>query len=80
MSDQDRIFPYTTNTISSKQVMRIKENINQGIIGWFNTKFSKLTPEKLYGYQWEKLLNEILRVKGLTSSYGSSYFDRNKSS
>ena len=47
MSDQDIIFPYTTNTISSKQVMRIKENINQEIIGWFNTKFSKLTPEKI---------------------------------
>ena len=31
-SDQDRISPYTVSTISSGQVMRIKKNINQGII------------------------------------------------
>ena len=28
MSDQDRISPYSVNTISSRQVMRIKKNIN----------------------------------------------------
>ena len=28
VSDQDRISPYDINTISSKQVMRIKKNIN----------------------------------------------------
>ena len=28
MSDQDRISPNNINTISSKQVMRIKKNIN----------------------------------------------------
>ena len=27
-SDQDRISPYNINTVSSRQVMRIKENIN----------------------------------------------------
>ena len=32
--DQDWISPYNTNTISSSQVMRIKRNINQGIISW----------------------------------------------
>ena len=32
MSDQDRISPYNINTISSRQVMRIKKNINKGII------------------------------------------------
>ena len=31
MSDQDRISPYNINTIS-RQVIRIKKNINQGII------------------------------------------------
>ena len=31
-SDQDRISPYSVNTISSRQVMRIEENINHGII------------------------------------------------
>ena len=28
MSDQDRISPYSINTISARQVMRIKKNIN----------------------------------------------------
>ena len=32
ISDQDRISPYNINTISSRQVMRIKKNINEGII------------------------------------------------
>ena len=27
-SDQDRISPYTINMISSRQVMRVKKNIN----------------------------------------------------
>ena len=31
-SDQDRISPYNINTISSRQVMRIEKNINDGII------------------------------------------------
>ena len=42
-SDQDRISPYSVNTISSRQVMRIEENINHWIISWSNTKFSELT-------------------------------------
>ena len=33
VSDQDRFSPYFINTISSRQVMRIKKNINCGIIG-----------------------------------------------
>ena len=32
MSDRDRISPYNINTISSRQVMRIKKNINQGLL------------------------------------------------
>ena len=32
MSDQDRIFPYNINTILDRQVMRIKKNINEGVI------------------------------------------------
>ena len=43
MSDQDRISPYNIFTISCWQVMRIKKNINLGIIIWSNTKFSVLT-------------------------------------
>ena len=48
MSDQDRISPYIINTISSKQVMRIKKNINQGIISQSNATFSDLTSLELY--------------------------------
>ena len=51
MSDQDRISPYNINTISSRQVMRIKKNINKGIISSSNTKFSILTSQALYGRQ-----------------------------
>ena len=32
MSDQDRISPHIIDTISRKQVMRMKRNINEGII------------------------------------------------
>ena len=37
MSDQDRISPYNINHTSDEN----KENINEGIISWSNTKFSK---------------------------------------
>ena len=42
MSDQERISPYRVNAISSRQVMRIKKNRNQGIFSQSNTKYSKL--------------------------------------
>ena len=51
MSDQDKISPHNIDTISSRQVMGIKKNINQGIISWSNTKFSKLTSKELYDRQ-----------------------------
>ena len=43
MFDQDRISPNNINTVSSRQVMRIKKNIDKGIISWSNTKFLQLT-------------------------------------
>ena len=49
--DLDRSSPYVISMISSRQVIRIKKNINWGIIGWSNSKFSKLTSHKLYGRQ-----------------------------
>ena len=51
ISDRDRISPYNINTISSRQVMRIKKNINKGIISWSNIKFPKRTSRELYGRQ-----------------------------
>ena len=35
--------------------MRIKKNISLGIIGWSNTKFSKLILKESYGWQWGEL-------------------------
>ena len=43
IGDQERISPYNINTISTRQLLRIKENINLRIIRWSITKFSKLT-------------------------------------
>ena len=67
MSDQDRISPYNINTVSSKQVMRIKKNISWGIISWSNYKFSKLTFQKKNymadskeNYEWD-LRSEMVK-------------------
>ena len=43
VSDQGRISPYYICTVSCKQVMRIKKNINYGLTNWSYTEFSKLT-------------------------------------
>ena len=43
VNDQDKISPNCINTISSRQVMRIKTNFDYGTISSSNTKFSKLT-------------------------------------
>ena len=43
MSERDRISLYNINTISTRQVMRIKKNINLGIIHRSNAEFSELT-------------------------------------
>ena len=51
MSDQDRNSPHNIKTISSRQEIGIKTNINQGIISWSNIKFSKLTSQELYSRQ-----------------------------
>ena len=54
MSDQDRISLYDINTTPSRQVTRVKENMNCRILSWSNTKFSELRSE-LCGGQWGKL-------------------------
>ena len=50
MSDQDRISPYIINTISSKQVMRIKKNnyLLRDYKSVHNATFSDLTSLELY--------------------------------
>ena len=51
MSDQDVISPYNINTILSRQVLRINQKVNEGLISWSNTKFSELTSKELYDRQ-----------------------------
>ena len=51
---QYRISPYIDNTISSRQVMGIKKNINEEIVFLSHTKFSKLTTQKLYDTNYKK--------------------------
>ena len=65
MSDQDIISPNNINTISSRQVMRIKKNIDWGIINWSKTKFSELTLEKTVWQAGRRITDEILEAKGL---------------
>ena len=60
MSDQDRISRHNIKTISSRQVMRVKKNI----IGWSNTKLSKLTSQELYGRQYVELLMRSWDLNG----------------
>ena len=55
-SDQDRISPYNINSMSRRQVIRIKRNISQAINSWSNTKISKLTSWELYSRHWGELL------------------------
>ena len=64
MSGQDRISPYNIKTISSRQVTRIKKNINWGIISWSNTRFSELMIKTVWKVV-SRSTNEILRMKGL---------------
>ena len=51
VNDQDKISPNHINTISSRQVMRIKTHFNYGTISSSNTKFSKLTSQESYKRQ-----------------------------
>ena len=56
MSDQERISLNYITTKSSRQAIKIEKNINQGIVGWSNTKVSELTSKELYRKNLEELL------------------------
>ena len=47
--------------IPSRQVMRIKKNINKGIISGFNSKFLELKSEEMYGRRSGDLGNDMFR-------------------
>ena len=63
-SDQDRISPYNINTISSRQVMRIKKNINWWI---FHLIKYQILQTKIISSVWQRvrrIAEEIMGVKG----------------
>ena len=61
MSDQDRISPYNIKQTSDEN----KEKYQLEVISWFNTKFFKLTSQKLYGRQQGELTMRSWELKGL---------------
>ena len=64
--DQVRISSLNINTISSKQAMRIKKNIDREIIRWSNTNFWELTNIIRIAWQMvQRTTNGILGVKML---------------
>ena len=72
LSDQEKISPHNTNTISRRLMTRIKKNINERIFSRSNLKFSELTSLESYCRQWGKLLMRFCGVKWL--SYSISKF------
>ena len=72
-SNQDRISPYSINTIWCCQGMRIGKtfSVRRRNITWSNTKFSQQNLYEIYGRQTDVLMwifVKILRVKGLTKT------------
>ena len=67
MSDEDRISPYNINTISSRQVVRIKKYINLGIVSRSNTKFSELTSKQIVWLTVKRITNLIWELKSWMS-------------
>ena len=51
MSDQDRISPYNINTVSSRQVMRIKNKLTRGLYNLIQYQIPQVTSQELYGRQ-----------------------------
>ena len=65
MSDQDRISPYNTNIIPSRQVMRIKEKCQ--LVDYKLIQF-QILQTNITRTVWQtvsRITNEILGVKGL---------------
>ena len=67
MIDQERISPYNINTISTTKVMRVRININLGIISWSNIK-KIILQTNIMRIVWQtvrRITNAILAVRGL---------------
>ena len=73
--DQERISPYNTKTISSRQVMRIRKYINKEIISWFNLPNSLSYHHKNYmadskEVYFRDLENERVKYMYVINKYG----------
>ena len=60
MSDQDRISPYYINTISNRQVMRIKKILIRELLVDLETNITRTIWQTV-----RRIANEILEDKGL---------------
>ena len=64
MSDQDRISPYNINTISIRQVMRMKKNTSLRIFWFIQYQILRNSIVKIVWQTVRRIFNEILSVKG----------------
>ena len=64
MSDQDRISPYNVNTISIRQVMRMKKNTSLRIFWFIQYQILRNSIVKIVWQTVRRIFNEILSVKG----------------
>ena len=67
MSDQNRISPYNINTISSRQVMRIKKNYQSGDYKLIQYQILQTNITRTVWQTVRRIANEILGVKGLSN-------------
>ena len=64
MSDQDRISPYNNNIISSRQVTKIKTNINLPLYKLIQYQILKTNITRTEWLTVRRLAREILGVNG----------------
>ena len=53
--------------------MRVRKNINQGIISWSKKKFSKPISQELYGREYRELLMRWGPIKFIDSTVYDEY-------
>ena len=64
MSDQDRISSYNINTISIRQVMRMKKNTSLRIFWFIQYQILRNSIVRIVWQTVRRIFNEILSVKG----------------
>ena len=62
VNDQERISPCNISTISSRQVMRIQKNINQGILSRSSTSFSSTNIIRIVRETLRRVTDEITEI------------------